>query len=105
MLAAARAGDYRSALEMAGDVSTRVRLYDDLYDELTVAPLVEACELAELIDTFLAVLERQVPTPLVAGCRDDLDTLPILADWCEENGLPMAGREARHLHGLVRSSR
>jgi hypothetical protein len=62
----------------------------------------EACELAEELDNYLAVLEPQAPRALVAGCRDDLDTLPILADWCEENGLPMAGREARRLHDLVR---
>jgi hypothetical protein len=63
----------------------------------------DACAVAERIDDFLAVFERdRASTPLARACRHDLDTLPILADWCEENGLPLAAREARHLHDQVR---
>ncbi len=72
-------------------------------DRLALAPLLEACELADRIDGFLAVMERPGPgRALAVGCRDDLDGLLVLADWCEENGLPAAAREARHLAGLVR---
>jgi hypothetical protein len=64
---------------------------------------VDACAVAERVDCFLATLETGAQSrQLASGCRDDLDGLLVLADWCEENGLPAAAAEARHLHGLVR---
>ncbi len=61
---------------------------------------------AERIDYFLAALEREGTTrQLARDCRDDLDLLLVLADWCQDAGLPRAATEARHLHGLVRSYR
>jgi hypothetical protein len=65
----------------------------------------EVFELAAWVDSFLATLERGGPGKgLARGCREDLDGLPVLADWCEENGLPAAAAEARHLHRLVRQA-
>jgi hypothetical protein len=64
--------------------------------------LEEVCGLASDIDSFLATLERGPGRELARGCRQDVDGLAVLADWCEENGLPAAAAEARHLHGLVR---
>jgi hypothetical protein len=62
----------------------------------------EACLTAERIDSFLAVLERAGVTAQVArDCRDDLDLLLVLADWCVDSGLPRSAAEARHLHRLV----
>jgi hypothetical protein len=61
-----------------------------------------ACELAERIDGRLAVLERGGPaTTLARGCREDLDGLAVLADWCEDAGLPLTAAEARLLLGLA----
>jgi hypothetical protein len=61
-----------------------------------------AVDLAARIDSFLAVLEREGTTRhLARDCRDDLDVLLVLADWCQDNGLPQAAAEARHLHGLA----
>jgi hypothetical protein len=61
-----------------------------------------AVSLAARIDSFLAVLEREGTTRhLARDCRDDLDVLLVLADWCQDNGLSQAAAEARHLHGLA----
>jgi hypothetical protein len=66
-------------------------------------PFIEACELAERIDSFLAALSTDNTTAAFArGCRDDLTTLLILADWCDEHNLPHAASEARHLRNLTR---
>jgi hypothetical protein len=67
-----------------------------------VGVLVNAVYLADLIDNFAAVLETDPRTAAVArGCRDDLDTLLILADLCEDVGRPLAAAEARYLHRLA----
>jgi hypothetical protein len=64
----------------------------------------EACELAERIDAFLATLEGGGPGRQVAReCRSDLDLLPVLADWCIDNGLPDSATLARQLHQVVSS--
>jgi hypothetical protein len=80
------------------------RALDELGDDPLCQPYVEAWELAERIDAFLATLEgggqeRQ----LARDCRSNLDMLLVLADWCSENGRPRSAAEAYHLHGLVRS--
>jgi hypothetical protein len=64
-----------------------------------------ACSLADRIDSLLATLERGAAAPVARGCRDDLDALPVLADWCDDHALPCAAREARHLHALARALR
>jgi hypothetical protein len=62
-----------------------------------------ACELADRIDQFLASLAgNRLVAALAGDCRRDLSLLPVLADWCEENGRPTVAAEARHLHRLVR---
>jgi hypothetical protein len=64
----------------------------------------EACELAERIDSFLAAVGRGAQgAGLAADCRECLDTLLVLADWCDDQGRPAAAAEARHLHALARS--
>jgi hypothetical protein len=74
----------------------------DVTGEPSWEAFLEACELAERIDAFLATLEQGGPGGQVAReCRDDLDLLPVLADWCDDNGLPLSAAEARHLHRLI----
>src|SRR5262245_55192096 len=74
------------------------------FEDLPTGVFFEAVELADQIDCFLASLEREgTLRQLPRDCRGDLDFLPVLADWCEDSGLPHAASEARHLHGLVRS--
>src|SRR4051794_36094831 len=100
-------GDYLLATKIATLVSEC--LPDELEDlllglETSPAWLTfsETCELAQRIDSFLATLERGgTGAALARSCRDNLATLLVLADWCEENKLPAAAGEARHLHGLV----
>ncbi|HEY7313675.1 MAG TPA: hypothetical protein VH643_30275 [Gemmataceae bacterium] len=61
------------------------------------------CELAERIDSFLVALRGdKMQTALAEDCRRDLNTLLVLADWCEEHNMPMAAAEARHLPHLTR---
>jgi hypothetical protein len=66
--------------------------------------LCEVCDLVVRIDALLFSLEKPARA-LALACRDDLDLLPILADWCDDNGLPASSAELRHLHGLVRCLR
>src|SRR5262249_33422176 len=61
----------------------------------------EAGRLAADLDTFLFVLERHTPA-LARDCRADLDLLGVLADWCEDAGLPRAAAEARYHAERVR---
>lgn len=64
----------------------------------------ETRSLAERIDSFLGVLESDARlAPLAADCRAQLDLLGVLADLCEDAGLPHAAAEARHLHALAGS--
>lgn len=64
----------------------------------------DAVALAERLDSFLTVLERDPHThPLARDCRHDLELLCVLADWCDDHGRPAAAAEARHLHGLAES--
>lgn len=112
-------GEYRVASKVAGggaglpvdariwwtpsSLLTSLRVVRDKppMQELTTVAL-----FAERIDYFLAALEREGTTrQLARDCRDDLDLLLVLADWCQDAGLPRAATEARHLHGLVRSYR
>jgi hypothetical protein len=58
-------------------------------------------QLADRIDSFLAGLECRHPLALARDCRNELDLLGVLADWCDDAGLPHAAAEARHLHGLA----
>jgi hypothetical protein len=109
VLSCAAAGDYRTTWLLAaleGD------LPDDLWgyvEDLDSCPawvaFVDVAELAERIDSFLAVQERAgLGARLAKDCRADLDLLPVLADWCADGGQPAASAEARHLHGLVRAA-
>jgi hypothetical protein len=67
-------------------------------------PLVDLFTLAERIDYFLATLDQGPEAKgLVRACADDAGVLPILADWCDDNGKPQSAAEARHLHSLLRS--
>jgi hypothetical protein len=109
------AGQYRTAAKLreitklrdAGIVDIPEPLYGTVFwlDNMKAAgELTEAVILAERVDYFLAALEREGTTrQLARDCRDDLDLLLVLADWCHDAGLPRAAAEARHLHGLVRS--
>jgi hypothetical protein len=56
--------------------------------------------LAERIDSLLAALEPEAG-PLARDCRDDLDLLGVLADWCDDAGKARAAAEARHLRRLA----
>jgi hypothetical protein len=63
----------------------------------------DACGHARQIDDFLAALERRPgATGLARACRDEVTGLLVLADWCDENGLPASATEARYLFGLLR---
>jgi hypothetical protein len=69
------------------------------------AAFVRAVELAERIDSYLAVMQADRRTAALAqDCRGELDLLGVLADLCEDAGLPRAAAEARQLHELARSS-
>lgn len=63
----------------------------------------DAIDLADRIDSFLAVMSFHGPSPpLARDCADDLALLPVLADCCEDHGRHQSAQEARHLHWLVR---
>jgi hypothetical protein len=64
----------------------------------------EVCNLVGRIDGLLGVLEHD-GVALARSCREDLDALLVLADWCDDCGRPAVAAEARHLHGLVRHFR
>jgi hypothetical protein len=63
-----------------------------------------AVRLAADLDTFLFVMERHAPV-LARHCREDLDLLGVLADWCEDAGLPHAAAETRYHAERVRDWR
>ncbi len=95
---AAGQGDYRRARKLTefGERS--------LQECPAWAAFREACELAERIDSFLAAVGRGAQgAGLAADCRECLDTLLVLADWCDDQGRPAAAAEARRLHALARS--
>jgi hypothetical protein len=112
-LAAAKEGEFEAAGRCAARSArceSRVmrvqawRVFCDTHSpsiDPTWAPLHRACDLAARIDALLATLEPSA-RPLALACRDDLDGLPVLADWCDDNGQPAAAAELRHLGGLVR---
>jgi hypothetical protein len=112
-LACARRGDYPGAWEAAGDAcACEVELlasdhWQEVCKRLALAPtweaLLDACELAERIDSLLGVLERGAGARLARDCRGELGLLPVLADWCDDGAAPAAAAEARHLSGLLRS--
>ena len=90
-----------NSAETLGSWEKRVETAQDFHE--VWIPFMEACELAERIDSFLASLSTNNTTAAFArGCRDDLTTLLILADWCDEHNLPHAASEARHLRNLTR---
>jgi hypothetical protein len=111
--AAARQGDYRRASKLAElnqeylpPVAAEFALDDDLpLEECPAwAAFREGCELAERIDCFLAAVGRGAQgAGLAADCRACLETLLVLADWCDDQGRPTAAAEARHLHALARA--
>jgi hypothetical protein len=62
----------------------------------------EVVELVERIDCFLTVQENHGPSPQLArDCREDLNLLLVMVDYCLDQGRPLAAAEARHLHSLV----
>ena len=62
----------------------------------------EALILAERIDSFLSVLGRGGPgAALARDCRENLDLLLVLADWCQDGGQVRAAAESTHLHELA----
>jgi hypothetical protein len=75
-----------------------------LSDDPDWIPFHQAVRLAADLDTFLFVMERHAPV-LARDCRDDLDLLGVLADWCEDAGLPHAAAEARYHAERVRERR
>jgi hypothetical protein len=89
-----------SNAQALGGWEKRVETAQDVHE--VWMPFMEACELAERIDSFLASLSTNTAAAFAHGCRDDLTTLLVLADWCDEHNLPHAAAEARHLHDLTR---
>jgi hypothetical protein len=102
-------GQFRHACDIAYpyDLYVAEKLWSSLQwlDECPHwAEFSEAVQLAERIDSFLAVLEGdRLGRGLAQDCRADLDLLGVLADWCQDNALPQAAAEARHLHELAGS--
>jgi hypothetical protein len=100
-------GQFRWACNVAFpyDLYVSMATWDDLglLDECPAwRTFHEAVELAERIDTYLAVMETDGRTAALAqDCRRELDLLCVLADLCEDAELPRAADEARHLHGLA----
>jgi len=71
---------------------------------LMTAELYRAIELVSRADCFLKTLDREkTALGLAQACRNDIRTLLVLADWCDDNGKPQSATEARHLHSLLRS--
>ena len=104
-------GQFRWACKVAflDELYTPEELWDDLSSLDPCPPWVEfhqAVALAERIDSYLAVMEADRRTAALASdCRTELDLLCVLADLCEDVGLPLAASEARHLHERVCTSR
>jgi hypothetical protein len=102
-------GKFRSAVDYAaGEHFEPVRVNElawnaqYLFEVPSWLALPEAVRLAERIDSFLAVLERGDPGALLArDCRQELDLLCVLADWCQDAGQLQVAEEARHLHALA----
>ena len=88
------------------DVYVPMTLLDDLelLDECPAwVAFEEVVDLAERIDSFLAVVQSDRRTAALAqDCRGELDLMGVLADLCEDLEQPRAAAEARHLHGLLR---
>lgn len=58
--------------------------------------------LADEIDSFLAALESdRRAAGLARACRDEVDLLLVLAEFCEDHAMPRAAEEARYFHGLA----
>jgi hypothetical protein len=103
-------GSYRQARRLADPNRMEWDRPEDTVPQLADCPawlgFQEVVTLAERIDSFLAVLEREGTTrQLARDSREDLDLLCVLSDWCQDNGMPQAAAEARHLHTLVQVSR
>jgi hypothetical protein len=83
-------------------------LPEHIWSELSECPgwtaFCEVCDLVGRIDSLLITLESN-NRALARACREDLDALPVLADWYEESGRHASAAELRHLHGLVRHFR
>lgn len=101
-------GQFRWACCVASldDVYVPMPLRDDL-QELDWCPawvaFSQAVDLAERIDSYLAVMQADRRTAALAhDCRGELNLLGVLADLCEDLTLPHAAAEARHLHDLLR---
>jgi hypothetical protein len=78
---------------------------DDILNEVPCwVDFCAVCDLAARIDGLLDVLQSD-GVALAPACRDDLDALSVLADWCDDAGRPAAAAELRHLHKLFRHFR
>jgi hypothetical protein len=89
----------RSWLDMAlRGVEEETRPGDD-------APWVELGDNIDVlgrIEDFLTVQELHGPSPQLArDCREDLDLLLVMVDYCLDQGQPLAAEEARYLHSLA----
>jgi hypothetical protein len=77
--------------------------FGSLDDLLLLKAFQATCELAERIDSFLALRFDGMGAALARACREDLEVLTVLADWHADEGRPRAAAEARHLLALVHS--
>jgi hypothetical protein len=96
-----RAGLFDEACRLRGFTDDDLDYFDEQGEWWEFMDVVD---LADALDNFLAVLEAdRRAAALARDCRGELDLLLVLADLCEDAGLPRAAAEARHYHGLVES--
>jgi hypothetical protein len=103
-LQAVRDGWYRTAAAVADDLYV-IEIRPDPIECDVWRPFQELCHLLDAADALLATLEgRRGAAELARAARHDIDLLPILADWCEDNDYPAAGSELRRLRCLLREA-
>jgi len=94
---------WRFAVRSDVYLPTRATQHLDVLDQCPAwVAFLDVVELAERIDSYLAVMETDRRTAALAqDCRGELDLLCVLADLCEDVGLPRAAAEARQLHEMA----
>jgi hypothetical protein len=99
----ARAGLFGHARRLQGLLPSEERYVLGLY--AAWRDFLDVVFLADEIDSLLAVLEadRQA-AGLARACRDELDLLLILAEFCEDHAMPRAAEQARFFHDLAESA-
>jgi len=106
-LEAIRDGRFRDAGALVTDLdAVKVITDDGEREECWVwRPFQLLCYVLHDLDALLATLEgRKGSADLARAARDDIDLLPILADWCEDHARPAAGAELRRLRTLLREA-